>query len=98
MSCFLCVIGVDVQEGTIIAQHPQIISVQYTGFGWVLIKKGVLESIEYPWFRPLWWDFGNDIVEFTSEDVGLCKTLIEAGYEIKVNTKIRVGHEKQLVI
>lgn len=82
----------------IIAQHPDIIPVQYTGFGWVLIKKGVLESIEYPWFRPLWWDFGENIVEFTSEDVGICKTLIEAGYEIKVNTKVRLGHEKQLVI
>ena len=25
-------------------------TVDYTGFGWVLIKKGVFENLEYPWF------------------------------------------------
>ena len=27
-------------------------TVDYTGFGWVLIKKGVFENMEYPWFAP----------------------------------------------
>jgi hypothetical protein len=27
-------------------------TVDYTGFGWLLIKKGVFEDMEYPWFAP----------------------------------------------
>ena len=27
-------------------------TVDYTGFGWVMIKKGVFERLEYPWFAP----------------------------------------------
>ena len=27
-------------------------TVDYTGFGWVLIKNGVFESLPYPWFAP----------------------------------------------
>ena len=81
-----------------ISQKPNIFPVEYTGFGWMLIKKGVFESLEYPWFRPLWEDYGNDIVEFCSEDVGFCQTALKAGYKIFVNTDVRIGHEKSLVI
>ena len=72
--------------------------VDYTGFGWILIKKGVFESLEYPWFRPEWEDFGNGVKEFTSEDVGFCKNIKEKGYKIYVNPKIIVGHEKTKIL
>jgi hypothetical protein len=72
--------------------------VDYTGFGWMLIKKGVFESLDYPWFRPEWEDFGNDISEFTSEDVGFCKNIREKGYKIHVNPKVIVGHEKTTIL
>ena len=82
----------------ILSEKPDIFPVEYTGFGWMLIKKGVIESMEYPWFRPEWMDFGNDIKDFTSEDVGFCINAIKKGYKIYVNQKIRVGHEKSLII
>ena len=72
--------------------------VDYTGFGWILIKKGVFESLEYPWFRPEWEDFGNGVMEFTSEDVGFCKNIKEKGYKIYVNPKVIVGHEKTKIL
>ena len=72
--------------------------VDYTGFGWMLIKKGVFESLEYPWFRPEWEDFGNGILEFTSEDVGFCKNIKKKGYKIYVNPKVIIGHEKSSIL
>ena len=27
-------------------------TVDYTGFGWVMIENGVFEKLEYPWFAP----------------------------------------------
>lgn len=72
--------------------------VDYTGFGWILIKKGVFESLQYPWFRPEWVDFKNGIKEFTSEDVGFCKNIKEKGYKIYVNPKVIIGHEKSIIL
>lgn len=82
----------------LIEDRPGPFEVDYTGFGWVLIKKGVFESLEYPWFRPEWEDFGNGVMEFTSEDVGFCKNIREKGYKIYVNPKVIVGHEKTRIL
>ena len=80
----------------------ELMSVDYTGFGWILVKKSVFESMEYPWFKPLWFQFGQAengslIKEFCSEDVGWCKTIKKLGYEIFVDPTIIVGHEKTIV-
>ena len=79
---------------------PDIFPVDYTGFGWILIKKGVFEKIEYPWFRPLWKEFEGDnkMKEFTSEDVGICQLFRDSGFTILVNKNIKVGHEKSWIL
>jgi len=80
----------------------KLMSVEYTGFGWILVKKGVFESMEYPWFRPIWEDFGttkngDPIREFASEDVGWCQTALKKGYKIWIDPNVIVGHEKMIV-
>ena len=69
-----------------IKTKPRFISVDYSGMGWMLVKKGVIESIEYPWFAPVWQDFGNGIKGFTSADVAFCRRIKEQGYDIIVDT------------
>ena len=65
-------------------------------------RKGVIEKLKYPYFSyPLVEMEGKDGVMLTdtcSEDVSFCKNLTDAGFEIIVNTSLRVGHEKTLVI
>ena len=70
----------------------------YIGFGWVLIKKGVFEKLEYPWFAPRMRYIENNIQDLCSEDVAFCLDAKNAGFEIWVDPKCRVGHEKTLVI
>ena len=82
----------------LLANKPDTFPVEYTGFGWMLIKKGVIESMEYPWFRPEWMNFGNGIEDFTSEDVGFCINAKKKGYKIYVNKKVHIGHEKSLIV
>ncbi len=41
---------------------------------------------------------GKLIRDMCSEDVAFCKNITEAGYDITVNSRMRVGHEKTLVI
>lgn len=68
----------------------------YTGFGFVAIKAGVLEAMEYPWFRPKWVET-DSFYDFCAEDVGFCWTANDLGYDIWIDPKIKVGHEKSAI-
>jgi hypothetical protein len=78
------------------------ISVAYNGMGFFACRKGVIEKLKYPYFTyPLIEMEGEDgklIRDMCSEDVAFCKNITEAGYDITVNSRMRVGHEKTLVI
>ena len=77
---------------------PQYKQVAYTGMGWMLIKKGVVEDLKYPWFFSGLETITDDIVDFNSEDVAFCKALWDAGHPVHIDTKIRVGHQKRMII
>ncbi len=40
------------ETGETMSKRRKPFTVDYTGFGWVLIKNGVFENLEYPWFAP----------------------------------------------
>lgn len=80
-----------------IEDKTQLIKVAYTGLGFMLVKKGVFESIEYPWFRPIFYTLG-DAKDFCSEDTAFCQLAIKNGYNIYISPQIRVGHEKNVVL
>ena len=82
----------------LLEKEEDIFEVDYNGFGWMLVKKGVYENLEYPWFRPVWENIGEGIETFTSEDVGFCRQAIKAGYKIKANKKVIIGHEKSCIL
>ena len=74
-------------------------TVDYTGFGWVLIQKGVFENLEYPWFAPQMQVFeSGDVQDMCGEDVSFCLDAKKMGMEIWCDPRIRVGHEKTRVI
>jgi hypothetical protein len=74
-------------------------TVDYTGFGWVLIKNGVFENLEYPWFAPKMQVFESGAVQdMCGEDVSFCLDAKRKDYEIWCDPRIRVGHEKTRVI
>ena len=63
------------------------------GMGWMLIKKGVFEKIEYPWFGPIIEGLG-----FHGEDVSFQIRAKDVGFDSYVDTSIIVGHEKEVVL
>lgn len=77
--------------------NEQYMEVAYAGMGWMMIRKGIVENIKYPWF---WSDlqiFG-ELKDMNSEDVAFCRALKAAGHPIYVDTKLRVGHQKKMII
>ena len=74
-------------------------TVEYTGFGWVMIKNGVFEKLEYPWFAPKMQQFeSGEVQDMCGEDVSFCLDAQDEGYEIWCDPRIRVGHEKTRII
>jgi hypothetical protein len=81
--------------------NSHLLEVDYCGMGFMLVKKGVFEKFEYPWFQPETSEFtlGNvKIKDYNSEDVYFCKKCRELGYKIIIDLNVRVGHEKKLII
>jgi hypothetical protein len=82
-----------------ISKRRKPFTVDYTGFGWVLIKKGVFENLEYPWFAPKMQVFeSGSVQDMCGEDVSFCLDAKEEGMDIWCDPRIRVGHEKTRVI
>jgi hypothetical protein len=78
-------------------QYKDPFTVDYTGFGFILIKQGVFEKLKYPWFRPIWKQFGN-VTEFTMEDVSFCHLVKECGIDVWVHPEVVVKHEKKILL
>jgi hypothetical protein len=76
--------------------------VAYNGMGFFACRKGVIENLKYPYFSypliEIEAENGKLLRDMCSEDVAFCKNLKDAGYRVVVNTSLRVGHEKTLVI
>lgn len=73
------------------------IKVSYAGFGWLLVKNGVFESLEYPWVRPTWFD-EDGVYEMTTTDCGFMHRAAEKGFDTYVDPRIIVGHEKTIIL
>jgi len=79
-------------------------SVAFTGLGFTLMKKGILEKLKYPVF---WSDLQTlpssdsskpDAVEIPTEEIALFLNLKKAGVTTYVDTSVRVGHEKLVIL
>ena len=83
-------------------KEGKYVSVAYNGMGFFACRKEVLEKLKYPYFSypliEIEAEDGKLLRDMCSEDVAFCKNLKDAGFEIIVNTTLRVGHEKTLVI
>ena len=76
--------------------------VTYCGMGFMAVKKEVFDKMKYPYFNSdlsvIVADDGKTLTEICSEDVSFSKNITNAGFEIMINTDIRVGHLKQLIV
>ena len=92
----------DMVKGAKDLTGERYVEVSYAGMGWMLIKNGVLEDLKYPWFRSdmqtMTTDDGKTIIDVASEDVSFCRALKAANHPVMLDTDIRVGHLKLLVI
>jgi len=76
--------------------------VSYVGMGFFAARKEVLDALKYPFFNHelqcITTEDGKELMDMCSEDVSFCKNIQAAGYTVYVNTGLRVGHDKRIII
>lgn len=82
--------------------QPEFMKVSYAGLGFFACRKEVLDALQYPYFnrelQRMRTKEGVELVDMCSEDVAFCKNIEDAGFDIMLNTRLRVGHEKAIVL
>ncbi len=72
--------------------------VDWTGAGFMLVKKAVLHKMPYPWFyhpvMPVPPGAGPFPQKAVGEDVGFCLRAREAGINVFLDADVRIGHKK----
>ena len=88
------------QDKDLKKKKGKIFKADYTGMGFMLVKYGVYEKMKYPWFYPrlLKWKNHPNWAEFVWDDVENCMRMREAGFDIFIDPKIRIGHEKVKIL
>lgn len=71
-----------------------LVEVDATGTGCLLIETEVFRTLPGPWFRFRQSEEGGDV----GEDIGFCSDARAAGYRICVDTGCVAGHLSQLII
>jgi hypothetical protein len=79
------------------ADDEGLVEIDFAGFALLAVRRGVFESLEFPWFRTVIASpYGEEIQ--TSEDIGWCWRAQLTGWRIYADVNVRAGHEKQVVI
>ncbi len=64
----------------------------FVDFGWVCIKKGVSEKIEYPWFDT--YIKNDEVISIFTDSYYYCKKLKEKGVKIMVDSNIKMNYSE----
>jgi hypothetical protein len=74
-----------------------LFEVHYAGGAFLCVKHSVYERMGYPWFAMRYAEHDGKMLT-TSEDVGWCIGARLAGHRIMVDPKVKVGHEKSVIV
>ena len=84
-------------------ENVPLMDVQYCGMGFMLVKRGIIETLKYPWFFPtsttlqdasgnvLYHTYNNDAESF-------CSVLRQAGVPLYVDTTAMVGYQRNIIV
>ncbi len=75
-------------------EDGELVSCDATGTGCIMYDLSIFKKLPYPWFKFKKNENGMPI----GEDIGFCQDLRAAGYEIYVDTSIKIGHLANVII
>ena len=77
----------------------EIVNVDFCGLGFLLVKKGIFEDMQYPWFWEMYSEPDeNGVITYLGDDFSFCNHVRELGYVVNLHCGVIVGHEKTIVL
>ena len=73
------------------------VEVGFCGYAFLLIRKGVFEAMEYPWFRYTPKNHEGRL-SGPGEDIGFCIRAREAGFKVWMHPGVKVTHNKEFCL
>lgn len=90
------------KEDEIKPYFPEYIKASYVKLGFFACRKEVLDDMKYPYFnrelQRLRGKDGVELLDIYSDELAFCKNIEDAGYDIMVNTLLRVGNENKIIL
>lgn len=80
-----------------IRQTAAVFPVDFCGFAFLLVKRGVFEAIGYPWFDLGYFTIDDHVI-LPGEDFRWCMNVKEKGFEILAHPGVRIGHDKRMIL
>lgn len=77
------------------AEKDQVLDVEAVGFGCCLVRRDVFEKIGNPWFT---YHSSIEFDKVLSEDVDFCMKAKNHGYQVVVDTGLKLGHISKTVL
>jgi len=74
--------------------HDTPVEIEFCGYAFLLVRKGVFEAMEYPWFRYTPHEYACK-QSGPGEDIGWCLRAREAGFKVWMHPGVRVSHNKE---
>ncbi|MCU0521331.1 MAG: hypothetical protein MUF84_11645 [Anaerolineae bacterium] len=75
----------------------EVLPVDFSGWGFMCVAKGVFEAIGYPWIRDPYKVVNGKMVD-VGDDFSFCLNAKELGYETYVCPQVIVGHDKRSIL
>ena len=83
------------------AESSPVITADYVDLNFMMMKQGVMETMQYPWFTLSTCTLIKDkttFIEHYSPEMSFCQSLKKKGFQIMVDTSVVVGREKNGVV
>ena len=77
------------------AEKDQVLDVEAVGFGCCLVRRDVFENVGDPWFT---YHSSLEFNKVLSEDVDFCMKAKRHGYQVVVDTGLKLGHISKTVL
>lgn len=77
------------------AEIDQVLDVEAVGFGCCLVRRDVFEKVGNPWFS---YHSNIEFHKVLSEDVDFCMKAKQHGYQVVVDTGLKLGHISKTIL
>jgi hypothetical protein len=82
-------------------KYKDVFEISAAGFGFIVIKNGIYEVMERPWFESIYQEIQNEDKSKTmripfGEDYSWCYRARHHGYKIFLDPKVKVNHNKKV--